>query len=383
MSQLNAHTNLARQVTPPLDPRIQNLTGARRGKLYVQGLAHSRKLPGRDRVTYWRVKCDCGALMEMQAREFMNHTACRRCEHIEEFLAHFKPGPGQDFTLVGFSHYQLYSSGKSGTYVWDFLCGDCNKPFKAPSNKLAKVKCCPDCAILRVGRRARGVPREKKNVPTPEIIRLVKEAYNYTGADSRKASEAPTLRKIAAQIGWKVSALRDLAITLGLSRPESRPLRLWVPKETAIVSELRQTSYGYIKTVLGKQGFTRSRNEIRDKITELNHLDHSPLYTPEEIAPLLGFDGPQTVVHLIKQGKLLSTKTSKNGEPLVARKKLRLFLLERTDDYTLADVDRVFFTMLVLKNSFLMDPGRRTEKATRKSSPKHTANRTDNIQGND
>lgn len=334
--------------TPRLD-----LTGERRGKLVALSL-DGVDFSGHDPVTYWKVACDCGAQLLMTPRSFRHHDGCPRCEHVEEFLRSFVPAPDQEFTLQGFSHYREGRSEKRGQYMWDCLC-KCGTVFKVSGHHISHTKRCPACSRRLVGERAQGKPTGRRKIPTAEIDHLLEQAYSYLGGPAKKrCSSAPTLRQIAERTGWKVSALKERATETGLSTISPRPLRPWRKKETAILESKRKASYNHIRTVLRRNGYVRARGEIRDKIVELDHLAHGPRYTVEEVVEIVGFSQADEVLRLSGAGKLRMERAEKDegAAPTISRAELRSFLLNCPEEYSLARVDRVLFTLLVLKNAF-------------------------------
>jgi hypothetical protein len=327
--------------------RCENLIGQKRHQLEILSFSRTEKLPGRDRLTHWNVSCTCGTVFEVSGRQFKKRTACHRCENIAKFQRSFKPTKHQKFKLVGFSHRRPTTTGAAGAYVWNCLC-NCGQKFKVSSNHLIKTKNCPKCSLSKLSKQTIGrrFSSRKKNNPTPRIIKLLTECYEYTGPDLNKHRKAPTLDTISAKTGWRPSALRDLATQLGLAKTLARPLRPWTEAEVATLIRVRKATLSGIKSILQRQKSTRSRNEIRDKLLELTHLDHQDSYTFKEVLSLLG---------LIKHKKLRALLRPVNDPDQTkpyTRAEIRAFLLDQPDQYQLAKLDKTFFTLLILKDSF-------------------------------
>jgi hypothetical protein len=196
-------------------------------------------------------------------------------------------------------------------------------------------------------------PAKKKNIPNERIIRLLRQSYAFKGDATNKSKAGLTLKKLAQKTGWTVAGLRDLATTLGLSQTtHGRPQRPWHPDEIEIVRKTQIGSLNHSKALLRRKHFVRSSNEIRDKRTELAHLGHSDCYSSAEASRLLGFNGPKAINALIDRGQLKKDGTPKSVHVRISRAAIRAFLLTCPDSYELPKVDRVFFTMLVLTNSF-------------------------------
>jgi hypothetical protein len=327
--------------------RRENLTGQKQHKLEVLGISRTEKQPGRDRLTHWNVSCTCGTVFELSGRQFKKRTACHRCENIAKFQRSFKPTKEQKFKLVGFSHRRPTPKGTPGAYIWNCLC-DCGENFKVSSNHLLKTKNCPKCSLSKVSKQTIGrrFSSRKKYQPNQRVIKLLTECYCYTGPDLNKHRKAPTLATISETTGWHPSALRDLATQLGLAKTLGRPLRPWTKEETDTLVRVRKATLRGIKGVLHKQKYTRSQNEIRDKLLELAHREHPDSYTLNEIFSLLG---------LTKHKNLQTLLRPVNGSGSIkpyTRAEIKTFLLNHPDQYQLAKLDKVFFAMLVLKDDF-------------------------------
>jgi hypothetical protein len=324
----------------------ENLIGQKRHKLEVVSFSRTEKQPGRDRLTHWNVSCTCGTIFELSGRQFKKRTACHHCENVARFQRSFKPTKKQKFKLVGFSHRRTTPTGTPGAYIWNCLCA-CGQEFKVSSNHLKGTNNCPKCSLKKVSKQTIGRRTSRKKYhPTSRVIKLLNESYGYTGPDLNKHKKAPTLATISAKTGWHPSALRDLATQLGLSKTLARPLRQWTEQEVATLIRMRKATLKGIKDVLRKQKSTRSQNEIRDKLLELTHRDHPDSYTFKEILSLLGLTKHK------KLRALLRPVNDSVATKFYTRAEIKAFLLTHPDQYQLAKLDKVFFTMLILKNNF-------------------------------
>lgn len=329
----------------------ENLIGQKRHKLQVVSFSRTEKQPGRDRLTHWNVSCTCGSIFELSGRQFKKRTACHHCENIAKFQRSFKPTKKQKFKLIGFSHRRPTPTGTPGAYIWECLCA-CGHQFQVSSNHLKRTNHCPKCSLKKVSQQTIGRRTSRKKYhPTPRVIKLLNQCYGYTGPDLNKHKKAPTLATISQKTGWHPSALRDLATELGLAKTLARPLRPWTEEELTTLRRVRKATLSGIKSILHKQHYTRSRIEIRDKLIELTHLDHQDTYTFKEILSLLGLTKHK------KLRALLRPVNDPNSTKPYTRAEIKTFLLNHPDQYQLAMLDKVFFTMLVLKESFNQSEG--------------------------
>lgn len=341
-----------------LPRRSPNFLGRKLGSLTVISFNRSEKTPGSDRRTYWNVQCKCSITEVLTSIQLKKHRKCRRCTHIDEILKTFKPRKQQQFKLVAFNGYRLKKNKPSnptsslGEYTWKCLCS-CGQTFILRGGRMKSTLTCPDCSLKRtsailIGRRK--PITEKKYLPNAKIIDAVKRAYAFRGSPAQKKKAGLTLRQVAKKHKWSVAAIKELTTDLGLAQTiHSKPHRPWEPAELKLVSEKRAAALTPLNSILRNKGFTRSKTEIRDKIIELKHLEHPDRYPTIQVAQLLG-STPTTVKKLVLNGKL---STTPNGsKPTFTRATLRLFLLKHPDAYALENVDRIFFSMLVLKNAF-------------------------------
>lgn len=336
------------------DSRCLDLRGHRRGKLEVIGVARiHRPAPSSDMVTYWKVRCDCGTTFELATRPARKREGCDQCEHEAKFLNNLKLRPEQKFKVTGLSQMRR-RPGRQRRYMWNCICA-CEAVFTVESKHIHHVLSCPKCSLLRVGERLRGrVSPKRKDVATPRVRKLLREAYAFTGPPAAKLKKKLTLKAIANTSGCSTSALRDLAVSMGLSNTKGRLLRDWSEPELEILTSRRNASIQHIRHTLTKHGFTRSRVEIRDKRTELEYLDHEPVYSSEETVRLIGCRDVRALLTLVRAAQLnpLETTWSEKDLPTFNRAELKRFFTTSPESYILADVDRVFFSLLVISNRF-------------------------------
>lgn len=336
------------------DSRCLDLRGHRRGKLEVIGVARiHRPTPGSDMVTYWKVRCDCGTAFELATRPARKREGCDQCEHVAKFLQKLKLRPEQQFTVTGLNQIRK-PPGKQMRYMWSCVCA-CEAVFVVESKHIHRVRSCPKCSLLRVGQRLRGrkSPR-RKDIATPHVKKLLREAYAFTGTPAEKLKKKLTLKAIAKKTACTTSALRELAVSMGLSNTKGRILREWSGDELALLTSRRDASIQHIRHTLTKHGFTRSRIEIRDKRIELEYLEHEPVYSSEETARLIGCRDVRELLALVRATQLnpLEVTWSDKELPTFNRDELKRFLRTHPDSYQLANVDRVFFNLLVVSDRF-------------------------------
>jgi hypothetical protein len=341
-----------------LPKRSPNFLSQQLGSLTVVSFNRSEKTADNDRNTYWNVECTCSTTEVLTSRQLKKHRKCRRCTHVDEILATFKPRQQQQFKLVAFNGYRLKKKKPSnptsslGEYTWKCLC-NCGQTFILRGGRMKSTLTCPDCSLKRVSASTIGRRKpltEKKYLPSAKILAAVKRAYAFRGSANQKKKAGLTLRQIAKKPTWSVAAIKELTTDLGLALTvHSKPHRLWEPAELKLVSEKRAAALTPLNAILRKKGFTRSKTEIRDKIIELKHLEPPDKYPTCQVAQLLGTTTAR-IEKLVSSGKLDTTPNGSSAS--FTRATLRTFLLKHPDSYALPHVDRIFFSMLVLKNSF-------------------------------
>lgn len=346
---------------PSLTP---NLTGKKLGELTVLHLNRSEKVKGRDRTTFWNVQCACSRTEVLTSGQLKHHRKCKRCIHVDEIIRNFTPSKTQHFTLSGLHEFRVHKVKTpkngyqpyqpKGEYIWLCECA-CGETFTVGSHHLKTRRSCPQCSLKRVSALTIGkrVPLSKRKYrPNARVRALLKKCYAFHGGTKAKTKAGLTLRQIARKVKWSLSSLKDYAVEIGLAETtHSRPLRPWKPEELSLLSAKRRANLNALCAIFHRHGFTRSETELRDKLTELRHLEHKDHYSTKEIAQIIGSTDRQ-IDRLVSLDRLKTNPGRTRQEPTFRRAHIRAFLLTEPASYALSNVDRVFFRLLVLQNAF-------------------------------
>jgi len=192
----------------------------------------------------------------------------------------------------------------------------CGQTFIVCGSKLKDRRTCNACSWKRVSAATIGKRRPKslrKYWPTKRILALVNKSYLFQGSPTAKKQAGLTLRQIAKKVGWSFNAIKDLTLTTFLSQsPHSKPSTPWTPEELQLLVDKRKAHLSPLHTMFRKRGFQRSKPQLRDKILELQHLEHQDSYSAKETAQLIGLNSKQ-VADLSKSNQLKATSSGTFG----------------------------------------------------------------------
>lgn len=337
-----------------LPRRSPSFLAQKLGDLTVIGFNRSEKLSGQDRTTFWNVQCQCSRVEVLTARQLKTHRKCARCQHADDVVKNFKPSKTQKFTIIGLHEYRLKpthakTNGQppKGEFIWTCKC-NCGEIFQVGSHHLKARRSCQKCLRKRLSKAVLGrrLPQsQRKYRVTTRVLELLEKAYSFKGSPQQKKKAGLTLRQIAKRLSWSNAALKDFAIAQGFSQPiHTHPFKPWSAEELQLLSDKRKACINPLDQIFRNRGFQRSKTELRDKLMELEHLEHQDSYPRKEVTRLLGLK-PKEITHLIDIGQLPANLS-------FARDQVRTFLLTHPESYTLAKVDRVFFRLLILQNAF-------------------------------
>lgn len=211
---------------------------------------------------------------------------------------------------------------------------------------------CGRSVTLKYGRfcdpcRANRRRKRKLYVSNDFIDQRLKTAYLKP---DRKRSGDQSVKKLAAQIGWPVWALRKRAAALGLSRvKESR----WSDKEFAILERNAWMSPNRIRLKLKAAGFARTATAI-DIMLDRRMARHStPFLTGRGVALLFGVDS-HCVTRWINLGYLKAARRGTerheaNGGDMyqIHENDVRTFVFTRPLEFDIRKVDQLWFLDLV------------------------------------
>lgn len=338
-----------------LPRRSPNFLGQKLGALTVVDFNKSTKVSGQDRTTFWKIQCQCSRVEVLTARQLKTHRKCAHCQHAEDVVKNFKPSKTQEFTIIGLHQYRLKpnqtqanGSSPKGEFIWTCKC-NCGEIFHVGSHHLKARRSCAKCLPKRLSKAVLGrrLPQsQRKYRITARVLRLLKKAYSFKGSPQQKQKAELTLRQIAKKLDWSNAALKDLAIAEGFAQAvHTRPSEPWKPEELQLLSEKRKARLNPLHHIFRKHGFLRPKTELRDKLTELYHLEHPDSYSQKELTQLLGMNPA-------KVAQINTKKSTITATPEFSRQEIRTFLLTHPESYDLASIDRAFFRLLVLQNSF-------------------------------
>jgi len=202
-----------------------------------------------------------------------------------------------------------------------------------------QAKYCVEHGCLR--RRKR-----RKYIPTPEIDRVIREAYQKL----RKFGNRRAIPNAAKRIGWPKWAVSRRALHLGLARTKELP---WSEKEIAILEEYGWMSPERIALKLKEAGFPRTATAVSQKIKRLLILSNGDWYSANQLAEAFGAD-IHKITRWIRSGELKADRRGTartNGQGgdtyVITRAAVKAFALRCPNEYDLARVEKFWFLDLI------------------------------------
>jgi hypothetical protein len=202
-----------------------------------------------------------------------------------------------------------------------------------------------------------GAARRRKPaiyVPTPEIDRMITEAYGR----NRKFGNRTAITTAARKIGWPAWKVHRRAIALGIARTKEAP---WSADELAILSRYGWMCDDKLSDRLKSAGFHRTATAVHLKKKRMHIRRNGDWYSATQLAEAFGEDSHK-IIKWIRAGLLRGVRrgtdrTEQQGGDthLILHRDVREFALAHPDEYELAKVEKRWFLELVTGRDLAAD----------------------------
>jgi hypothetical protein len=183
-------------------------------------------------------------------------------------------------------------------------------------------------------------------VPTPEIDRIIREAYDRY----QKFGNRTAISGAARKIGWPKWKVNRRAIALGIARVKESP---WSPDELDILARYGWMCDDKLSDRLKLAGFHRTPTAVHLQKKRRRIRENGDWYSATQLAEAFGVDSHKTT-GWIRTGLLRGARRgthrsdAQGGDSFVVHQRdLREFVIAHPNEYDLAKVDKLWFLALV------------------------------------
>ena len=202
-----------------------------------------------------------------------------------------------------------------------------------------------------IGRQAvegssdRAVRYKRKYVPTPEIDKAIRNAYQKQRQGDRQA-----LHSVSRTIGWSRSAVCKRGAELGVTRAKEQP---WTVTEEDLLERFGHLAPSGIRRQLAAAGFCRSVAAIQIRLNRTRIKQNLEGYSANGLANALGMD-VHKILSWVRRGLLAAerrgtdrTQTQGGDTWWISDRAVKRFILRAPEEIDLARVEKIWFLDLL------------------------------------